>query len=147
MPMPVRQNRRAFVRSMGLLPLALARAGPVQPEEQSLAFRLAIVLVPAPLVQGGARESGAEPPFGADVVARLDLNLSGPVLTRLWWRLPLARPRRASRKQLCSRRALSHRLVGWCGDHLSGVGSTGRGRLETRRSSVWLSSTSRNFCA
>jgi hypothetical protein len=29
----------------------------------------------------------------------------------------------------------------------SPVGSTGRGGLETRRSSVWLSSTSRNFCA
>jgi hypothetical protein len=51
------------------------------------------------------------------------MRTAGPVLTRLGWRLPLARPGRVSRgpDPSCSRRTLSHRLVGWCGDHLSGL--------------------------
>ena len=51
----------------------------------------------------------------------------GPVLTRTWWRLPLARSTRASRGRgpFCSRRTLSHRLVGWCGDHFRGLQAEG----------------------
>jgi hypothetical protein len=69
----------------------------------------------------------------------------GPVLTRLWWKLPLARSRRASRGRgpFCSRRNLSHRLVGWCGDHFRGLQAEGsrnngavRGRARESRDAV-----------
>jgi len=50
----------------------------------------------------------------------------GPALTRLRCRLP-TRPSHADTKGV-SRRALSHRLVGGCGDHLSGLqAETGSG--------------------
>ncbi len=47
----------------------------------------------------------------------------GPVLTRPGWRVPFARAQRVLRGTgpLSSRRALSHRLVGWCGDQLPGL--------------------------
>jgi hypothetical protein len=57
----------------------------------------------------------------ADHPASRSLGRCGPVLTRLRWRLALARSERVSRGRMpsCSRRTLSHRLVGWCGDQLS----------------------------
>ena len=64
----------------------------------------------SPSTGGSARPSG-----------RTARPSRGPVLTRLRWRLPLARLGRVSRERVpsCSRRTLSHRLVGWCGDQLS----------------------------
>jgi hypothetical protein len=41
--------------------------------------------------------------------------------------------RRVSRKQLCSRRTLSHRLVGWCGDHVSGLQAPAPGVFRRHR--------------
>ena len=108
--------------------------------ERSLAFRLAMVLVRAPLVPGGAPGVRRRASIGAGLVARLDLNRSGPVLTPVVE--TSSRPPQAGLEGqvplLLSPGALppAGRLV-W----RSPVGSTGRGGLETRRSSVWLSRT------
>jgi hypothetical protein len=69
----------------------------------------------------------------------------GPVLTRLRRRLALARSGRVSRGWMpsCSRRTLSHRLVGWCGVHFRGLQAEGspnngvvRGRARQSRDAV-----------
>ena len=87
---------------------------------------------PAPAVTPGS-------PRGAPVVpAREARNAGlrtrpacGPVVTRMWWRLVLARAERVSRGTgpSCSRRTLSHRLVGWCGDQLSGLQAAAGARV------------------
>jgi hypothetical protein len=84
---------------------------------------------------GPRRPTGVHPvPRGPSSVGRRGiLNRAPacePVLTHLGWRLPFARPGRVSRgsSPSRSRRRLSYRLVGWCGDQLSGLqAATGQG--------------------
>ena len=113
--------------------------------ERSLDFRLAMVLVPAPLVPGGApgvrrrasiRCGRGCPPGSEPLRTRPD-----PPVVETPSRPPQAGLEEAA---LLSPGALppAGRLV-W----RSPVGSTGRDEPASRRSSVWLSSTSRNSCA